>query len=79
MADGRDRQEAGPGEAQAPPFSAKRFESTSEFANFKTGMKKLLAVPKAELDKMVRNAYADSPRHENPKAAGRKRKRDADT
>jgi hypothetical protein len=57
-------------------FSRDRFESTPEFANFKRGMKALLAVPKAELDALVRKAKAESPRAGNPNAAGRKKRAD---
>ena len=57
-----------------PAFSRDRFESTLEFANFKRGMKALLAVPKSELDELVRKAKAASPRAGNQNAAGRKPK-----
>jgi hypothetical protein len=58
-----------------PAFSRDRFEATPEFARFKIGMKKLLAVPKAVLDARVKAAKEASPRLGNPKAAGRKPKR----
>jgi hypothetical protein len=74
MAEGRKHKETGAGSAHPPPFSAKRFESSPEFANFKAGMKKLLAVSKAEMDERVRHAKEASPRAGNPKAAGRKKK-----
>ena len=54
-------------------FSRDKFESTPEFANFKRGMKALLAVPKAELDELIRKAKEDSPRAGNPNAPGRKK------
>jgi hypothetical protein len=49
------------------------FESTPEFIAFKDTMRKILAVPKAELDRRVAAAKAASPRKDNPKAPGRKR------
>jgi hypothetical protein len=51
------------------------FESTPEFANFRSVMQKLIKVPKAELDRMVREAADASPRKNNPNAPGRKAKR----
>jgi hypothetical protein len=75
MADGRkDNTAPGARETHGPRFSRARFESTPEFANFKAGMNKLLAVPKAVLDARVRAAKEASPRAGNPKAAGRKPK-----
>jgi len=58
----------------APALTRDTSESTPEFAAFREGMKRIFAVPKAELDEQVRLAKADSPRAGNPKAAGRKRK-----
>jgi hypothetical protein len=55
-------------------FSSLVFESTPEFANFKRGMKKLLRVPKAEVDELVRMAKIESPRRDNPIAPGRKKR-----
>ena len=80
MADGRhsktyDTPEQG---KARQPLSAARFKATPEFANFADIMKKLLKVPKAELDERVRAAKAASPRLGNPKAAGQKRKAQAD-
>jgi len=49
------------------------FESTPDFAAFKATMRKILAVPKAELDRRVAESKASSPRKDNPKAPGRKR------
>src|SRR5580704_1081970 len=57
-------------------FSRDKFESTPEFANFKRGMKALLAVPKAELDELIRKAKEASPRAGNPHSAGRKKRAD---
>ena len=48
-------------------------ESTPEFAAFKDAMRRLLKVPKAELDKRVAESKEASPRKGNPSAAGRKR------
>ena len=49
------------------------FGSTPEFQRFKNVMRKLVAVPKAELDALVRAAKETSPRRGNPRAPGRKR------
>lgn len=54
------------------PLSAARFKATPEFANFKDIMRRLLKVPKSELDEKVKAAKEASPRAGNPKAAGRK-------
>jgi hypothetical protein len=59
---------------EAPPLSPKRFTSTPEFRRFKGIMRRLLKVPKAELDEKVRVARETSPRAGNPNAAGRKRR-----
>jgi hypothetical protein len=48
------------------------FDSTPEFQHFKNTMRKLLAVPKKELDEMVRDAKESSPRNGNKHAPGRK-------
>jgi hypothetical protein len=77
MADGRkDNNAPRARETHGPRFSRTRFEATPEFTEFKTSMKKLLAVPKAVLDARVKAAKESSPRVGNPKAAGRKRKVD---
>jgi len=49
------------------------FDSTPEFQHFKSTMRKLLAVPKTELDEMVRAAKESSPRNGDKHAPGRKR------
>jgi hypothetical protein len=72
MAERQARKETRTGSTPPPPFSRKRFESTPEFAKFKVGMKKLLAVPKVVLDARVKAAKEASPRVGNPKAPGRK-------
>jgi len=74
MADGQIRKEAGAGTTHPPPMTAERFEATPEFARLRKVMRKLLAVPKAELDHQVRTARAESPRAGNPNAPGRKRR-----
>ena len=48
------------------------FESSPEFAAFEGLMKKVIVVPKAELDKRVAASKEASPRKNNPSAAGRK-------
>jgi hypothetical protein len=48
------------------------FEATSEFAHFKAVMKGVLAVPKAELDALVKRAKDDSPRNGDLSTPGRK-------
>ncbi len=55
-------------------FSRDRFEASPEFAVFKRGMKKLLNVPKSELDEAVRMAKIESPRRGDPMAPGRKKR-----
>ena len=52
---------------KSPPFS-----STSEFQYFKNVVRKLLAVPKSELDELVNASKENSPRKGNPNAPGRK-------
>jgi hypothetical protein len=62
-----------PAEAEeTPPLSAEQFRATPEFRRFKGIMKRLLAVPKAELDRKVKHAKKKSPRVNNPNAPGRK-------
>ena len=55
-------------------LSDEAFIASPEFRRFRSGMKRLLKVPKAELDHRVRTAKAESPRAGNPLAPGRKRK-----
>ena len=50
------------------------FDSTPEFAHFTEQMRKLIAVPKARVDELVKLAKESSPRKNNPNAPGRKRK-----
>jgi hypothetical protein len=49
------------------------FDSTPEFQHFKNVMRGVLAVPKARLDELVRDAAKTSARKGNPAAPGRKR------
>lgn len=49
------------------------FELTPEFAHFKAVMRRVLAVPKAELDELVERAKKESPRNGDRHAPGRKR------
>jgi hypothetical protein len=56
-----------------PPLTAEEFEAQPEFQHFKIVMKRLLAVPKAALDRKVRRAKKRSPRAGNPNAPGRKK------
>jgi hypothetical protein len=72
MADGPiTTEETDAREAPRPP-NAEEFEAQPEFAHFKSVMKRLLAVPKAELDRKVRQAKKRSLRVGNPNAPGRK-------
>jgi hypothetical protein len=48
------------------------FDSTPEFQHFKNVMRGVLAVPKARLDELVKEAEQASPRKGNPHAPGRK-------
>ena len=75
MAEGQVvKTEAGAGETHPPPMTQEQFEATPEFTKFQRIMRKLLAVPKAELDHRVRTAREKSPRAGNPNAPGRKPK-----
>jgi hypothetical protein len=48
------------------------FDSTPEFLHFKEVIRGVLAVPKARLDELVKEAERASPRKGNPNAPGRK-------
>ena len=61
-------------ETQSPPLTGAQFENTPEFRRFKTGMKELLKVSKAELDRRIEQAKQNSPRIGKLNAPGRKRK-----
>jgi len=67
----RTPDKARPGKAPPPRGLA----DTTEFAHFKSVMRRIIAVPKAELDAMVRASREKSPRLRNPNAPGRKPKR----
>jgi hypothetical protein len=81
VADGRIQMQkkTGPGEENRPPLTPGQFTATQEFRQFKGVMRRLLKVPKDELDERVRTARAASPRAGNPKAPGRKANRTQDT
>jgi hypothetical protein len=61
---------------ETPPLTAEQFEASPEFRRFRGIMRKLLKVPKTELDHRVRTAKEQSPRAGNPNAPGRKRIKD---
>jgi hypothetical protein len=56
-----------------PPLTPERFRATPEFRKFKGIMRRLPAVPKAELDRKVRGAKKTSPRAGNTNAPARKK------
>lgn len=68
--------ESKPGETYPPPLTSEQFKASPEFKRFKRHMKKLIKVPKSELDHRVRTAKEHSPRAGNANAPGRKRQRD---
>ena len=70
----RQTHETGPGETHPPPLTAEQFEGTPEFRNFRGIMRRLLTLPKAKLDRKVKDAKKRSPRVGNPNAPGRKSK-----
>jgi hypothetical protein len=49
------------------------FESTPEFQHFREAMRRVIAVPKAEMDKRVQASKDHSSRKDSPHSAGRKR------
>jgi hypothetical protein len=53
--------------------SSAPFDSTPEFQHFKGVMKRVIAIPKADLDERLRISEEQSPRKNNPAAPGRKR------
>jgi hypothetical protein len=61
---------------EPPPLTPEQFRETPEFRKFKGIMRKILKVPKAELDHRVRTAKKLSPRAGNPNAPGRKSQKD---
>lgn len=48
-----DKVSTGPGETPPPPLTAEQFENTPEFRRFRTGMKELLKVSKADLNQRL--------------------------
>ena len=73
MADRQVCKEAGPGETHSPPLTPEKFRESLEFRRLRTGMKRLLKVPKVELDRRIAGAKEASPRAGNPNAPGRKK------
>jgi hypothetical protein len=61
-------------ETHPPPLSDEALVASPEFRRFRIGMRKLVKVPKSELDHRVRTAKETSPRAGNANAPGRKRK-----
>ena len=57
---------------ETPTLTPEEFRETPEFRDFKGIVRKLLAVPKPELDRMVVQAKKESPRAGNPASPGRK-------
>ena len=57
----------------APLLTPEQFRGTPEFRKFTGIMRRLLKVPKADLDVMVKVSKERSPRVGNPNAPGRKR------
>jgi hypothetical protein len=73
MAEGQKaKRETESREAIPRPPNAEEFESRPEFQRFKDIMRRLLAVPKSELDHKVKQAKKRSPRAGDPNAPGRK-------
>ena len=52
---------------------ASLFESTPEFQHFREVMKRVIAVPKAEIDRRLKASSEASPRKGNAIAPGRKK------
>jgi len=75
MVEGRQirKETLGSGEIHPPPLGEREFLESPEFRRFRAGMKKLLKIPKTDLDDMVRQAKIASPRADNPNAPGRKK------
>jgi hypothetical protein len=49
------------------------FDSTPEFQHFREVMKRVIKVPKAEMERRLKASSEASPRKDNPDSAGRKR------
>jgi hypothetical protein len=74
MAERRTKAAGAGDEEDRPPMTAEQFEASPEFRKFKSAVRKVLKVTKAELDERVRQAKETSPRFGNPNAPGRKSK-----
>ncbi len=61
MADRRTPKSARPRPAPSRRLTAGEFRATPEFRHFKAVMRRLVGVPKAELDRMVREAKEKPP------------------
>lgn len=67
--------EATAGPTHPPPLTVEQFRASPEFRRLRVGMKKLLRVSKADLDRRLIAAKERSPRTGNPNAPGRKPKK----
>ena len=66
----------GQGETNGTPaLGVREFLGSPEFRRFRIGMKRLLKVPKSELDQRVLDAKETSLRIGNPNAPGRRARR----
>lgn len=71
----RPKTKAAAGAGETPPESsltAEQFEALPEFVEFKRVMRRILRLPKEELDRRVKASKDASPRKNNPKAPGRR-------
>ena len=64
-------------QTEAPLLTPEQFRATPEFRKFKGIMRRLLKMPKSDLDEMVKASKECSPRAGNPNAPGRKARLDA--
>ena len=60
------------GPPESPLLTPEQFRETPEFRKFKGIMRRILKVPKSDLDEMVKVSKQHSPRLGNPNAPGRK-------
>jgi soluble cytochrome b562 len=65
VADRRIQKKAGTGEAESPPMTPEQFENLPEFRRFREGMKSLLKVSKAELNRRIEAARNKSSQSES--------------
>jgi len=73
MAERQVRKETlGPGETNTAPLTMEQFRASPEFSKFTKVMRRILRIPKIELDYRVREAKLNSPRFGDPNAPGRK-------